>query len=226
MERLKAVRLGVAAAAIFLGGASLYLSVPVIVGDLLLKPGNDTLRRIQARQSVTPEGIETLIDSRKQALGWWDSERVWTDLGLAHLVFSAWEDEKSARHQLESARETLRRGLAMGPASPYVWTRLAYVNYLLEGSSPEMVSALRMALITGPNEIFISHVRFELGLLAWSKLEDTDRALVERQAKRAWNFRPHRTLEIARARKKIDVLRRALKNSQHLRAFEEMLERS
>lgn len=221
VERPKIIRLSVGAAAILLGVLGLALSVPIFVGDLLLRPGNATLSRIQERKVVTPKAIEVLIDSRKQALEWWDSERIWTDLGLAHLVSSAWVDKKHARDELTAAREALRHGLTLGPSSPYVWTRLAYVDYLLQGASEEMVRALRMALITGPNERFIAHVRFELGLLAWDKLENTDRILVERQAVRAWAFSPDRALEIVRARKKTDLLRRALENSpEQLRAFE------
>jgi len=64
-------------------------------------------------------------------------------------------------------------------------------------------------------------VRFELGLLAWNKLRHSDRILVERQAARVWAFNRGRALEIARARGKTSLLRRALENSpKQLRAFE------
>ena len=221
VERPKIVRLAIAAVAILFGGASLYLSVPIIVGDLLLVPGNATLRNIQERKPVTSKDIEVLIASRGYALEWWDSERVWTDLGLAHLVSSAWVDKMHAQGELLSASDALHRGLTRAPASPYAWTRLAYVHYLLDGISEEMIRALRMALITGPHERFISYVRFELGLLAWNKLRHSDRILVERQAARVWAFNRGRALEIARARGKTSLLRRALENSpKQLRAFE------
>ncbi|PCJ59156.1 MAG: hypothetical protein COA65_06905 [Rhodospirillaceae bacterium] len=221
MDCLKIVRLAIGAAAIFLGGASLYLSAPVFVGDLLLIPGNRALRNIQERKPVTPKGIEVLIASRRHALEWWDSERVWTDLGLAHLISSAWVDKQHRRGELLSARDALHRGLTMAPASPYVWTRTAYVHYLLDGVSEKMTRALRMALITGPHERFIAHVRFELGLLAWNKLGHSDRILVERQAASAWGFDPARALTIARARGKTALLRRALEsNPEQLRFFD------
>ncbi|MGB1548249.1 MAG: hypothetical protein ACPHIA_06945, partial [Alphaproteobacteria bacterium] len=198
MERLKIVRLAIGASAIFLGIFGLFLSVPILAGDLLLKPGNGTLYRIQERKTVTPEGIGRLIDSRQRALEWWNSEHVWADLGLAHLVHSAWVDKPQARSELAAAHEALKQSLNLAPANPYVWTRLAYVNYLLQGVSGEMVNALRMALITGPNEQFIAHVRLELGLLAWGSLTGGDRKLIERQAVRAWTFNPDRALEITR----------------------------
>ena len=226
VERSKIVRLAIAAVAVLLGGASLYLSAPIFVGDLRLVPGNATLRNIQERKPVAPKGIEDLIASRRHALEWWDSERVWTDLGLAHLVFSAWVDRAHVQGELLSARDALHRGLTRAPASPYAWTRLAYVEYLLEGVSEEMVRALRMALITGPHERFISYVRFELGLLAWNQLRHSDRILVERQAARVWAFKPGRALEIARARGKTGLLRRALANSpKQLRAFERRMKK-
>ena len=226
VERSKIVRLAIAAVAILLGGTSLYLSAPIFVGDLLLVPGNVTLRNIQERKPVTPKGIEGLIASRRDALEWWNSERVWTDLGLAHLVSSAWVDKAHAQGELLSARDALHRGLTRAPASPYAWTRLAYVHYLLGGISEEMMRALRMAMITGPHERFISYVRFELGLLAWNKLRHSDRILVERQAARVWAFNRGRALEIVRARGKIGLLRRALANSpEQLRAFERRLKK-
>lgn len=220
VERPKIIRLAIGAAAIFFGGACLYLSAPVFTGDLLLIPGNTTLRNIQERKTVTQKGVDVLVASRRRALGIWDSERIWTDLGLAHLVSSARVDEQYRQGELLSARDALHRGLTRAPASPYVWTRLAYVHYLLAGVSEEMTHALRMALITGPHERFIAYVRFELGLLAWGKIRRSDRLLVERQAASAWGFDPDRTLNIARARGGTALLRRALEpDPEQLRMF-------
>ncbi len=133
MKRLPAVILSL------LAGASLIaLGAPRMIAAFAMIPSGPVLQQIQSLQPVETEDLEILIASQRRGLWWSSSGRKWTDLGLAQMLMaekkSPGDDERT--RLIDDAIESLKSGLAVAPASPFAWTRLAYAEVVAAGPSP------------------------------------------------------------------------------------------
>lgn len=211
----RAGRIATAALTFALGAGLLYLAVPRALAVFFGLPGEPVLSRIQEGRSVTHEDLEVLIASRRRALGWVQSGRLYTDLGLAQLMLS---DSRGGaggfeRTLLADSIVSLRRGLILAPARPHAWTRLAYAELAAEGSRATVAQALEMALITAPYEPKLLFARLELCLLAWASLSDEAGARTYDQIRLAWKQDPKRLVALARGMGRANIVRSALVSS-------------
>ena len=219
-------RAAVAVLSALVGMGLLYLALPRTVAAILMMPGDPVLTRIQKQEPVNTGDLETLIASRERVLSWVSSGRIRTDLGLAQLLLAR-RTEDATRFDRERALEaigSLREGLALAPASPHGWARLAYAELVTGGPSPAVARALAMSLRTAPFEPRLTRVRVELSLLAWPFLTTPTRGLVGDEIRLAWRQSRSELLEIARQSRRDDVVRAALsEDPAALSEFERLL---
>jgi hypothetical protein len=194
------------------GAGLLYLALPRTIAAVLKLPGNPVLTRIQERKPVDAEGLATLIASRKRAVFWADSGRDRAVLGLAQLLLARRSQGAGGyeRGLAVDAIDSLRDGLALAPASPHAWTRLAYAELVANGPSAPVASALEMSLRTAPFDPRLLRVRIELCLRAWPYLTAAARRLVHEQVRLAWRQSGSELIAIARHAGREDVVRGAL----------------
>lgn len=216
---------------IILGLMSLTLlawGLPRTLSAFVMAPSAPVLRKLQNLEAVDTEELETLVAAQQRGLFWSARGRTLTDLGLAQLLIAERLDGdlQQKRQQIEDAIASLKSGLALAPANPYAWTRLAYASFQLHGWKPEALSALRLAFATAPYDPRLLMSRLRLSFLAWPHLLREDRELVLQQIRYAWQHDPDELARIAADFDQINLVRAALlRYPAELAEFEQKLQK-
>ncbi len=211
------------ALALIAGAVLVVAGIPRTIAAFIMLPGGPVLREIQNLRPVEREKLDVLIVAQGRGLFFDESGRKWTDLGLAQLLLAREEGMQGGigKEMVSEAIASLRTGLALAPANPFAWTRLAYARSLITGPSPSAASALRMAMLTARYEPRLLFFRLELCLQSWSYFRPDDRELVYRQVHFAWRKNPKRLVDLAVRTGRVNVVRAALLRSRKdISAFE------
>ena len=204
------LRAAACVAAIATGAALLLLALPIAVASLTEIPGNAVLKKLLRYEPVPIQALKDLIQSREASLQWRKRGRTYTDLALARMVAGEQEASAARDETFRHARDELTEGLAAAPTNPYAWMRLVLLRRTLESPTPEIASALSLALNTGARQGRLLFPGVETGLHAWSELDDADRSLVAEMVRRAWARDPLRVARIARDAGQLPLLARLL----------------
>jgi hypothetical protein len=81
-----ASKVAIAVFSLSLGGLLLFLSVPRLIAEILMLPGNRVLAMIQKRTVPSDRDLEILTACRQRSLSWSDSAQPRTDLAWAQLL--------------------------------------------------------------------------------------------------------------------------------------------
>ena len=212
---------------VFLAGAVLLVGgVPRTIAALAMLPGGPVLSEIQNLRPVGRDDLEILIASQRRGLRFGESGRKWTDLGLAQLLLAREQGVPGGikLEMVSPAIVSLKTGVALAPANPFAWTRLAYAHSLTMGPSSTMASALRMAMLTARYEPRLLFIRLELCLRSWSFFRTDDHELVFQQVRLAWRKNRKQLVALAVKTGQVNVVRAALLGSRKdLSAFEKRL---
>ncbi len=212
---------------VFLSGAVLLVgAVPRTIAAFAMLPGGPVLHEIQNLRSVGRDDLEILIASQRRGLRFGESGRKWTDLGLAQLLLAREQGVRGGIkvEMVSPAIVSLKTGLALAPANPFAWTRLAYAQLLMTGPSPLVASVLRMAMLTARYEPRLLFIRLGLCFQSWSYFKPEDRELVYQQVRLAWRKSRKRLVDMAVKTGQVNVVRAALLRSRKdLSAFEKRL---
>lgn len=173
-------------------------------------PGDPVLNAIQSGDDVRRSELEDLASSREAALGWIESGRAWTDLGLAQVRLANKAGLDGGRRLLEESVSSLRRGLGLAPANSFAWARLAYVELARGGPSTAVTEALNMSMLTAPYEPRLLYSRLDLSLLVWRQFDEEGRALVAQQVRYAWEMSRPRLARLAQKRNASRIVADAL----------------
>ena len=168
---MQATRHLATAGLVFLTGTVLLVGgVPRTIAALATLPGGPVLHEIQSLRPAGRDDLEILIASQRRGLRFGESGRKWTDLGLAQLLLAREQGVSGGItvEMVSPAIASLKTGLALAPANPFAWTRLAYAQSLITGPSRSVASSLRMALLTARYEPRLLFIRLELCLRSWS----------------------------------------------------------
>ncbi len=214
------------ALALVVGAVLLVAGIPRTIAAFTLLPGYPVLREIQNLGDVGRDSLDVLIASQGRGLFFGETGRKWTDLGLAQLLLAREQGVQDGigKETVSQAVASLKTGLALAPANPFAWTRLAYAQTLMTGPSPSVASALRMAMLTARYEPRLLFIRLELSLRSWSNFRPEDRELVYQQVRFAWSKEPKRLVDLAVGTGRVNVIRAALLRSRKdLSAFEKRL---
>jgi hypothetical protein len=97
------------------------------------------------------------------------------------LAFTAREaaltpvDGSSDDKATHARRDELAQILVMEPLSSYYWVELADVRTETHDPLPEVIDALEMSFVTGPNEDYVMVQRGMFGIWVWEKLPPDER---------------------------------------------------
>jgi O-antigen ligase len=165
----------------------LVLALPRIAAETLLLPGNHVLRAIEDGRASGPRDLRILAASREHSLSWADAARVHADLALAKLLLEESSQGTSNGVRITEATRNLEASLALAPADPYAWTRLAYGEILAGAPARRVLPLLRMAVRTGPFERDLVLPRLRLLLIEAPYFTPEDAPLLEAQVRFAWS---------------------------------------
>jgi hypothetical protein len=211
-----ASKLAVSALSLALGGLLLFLSVPRVVAEFLMLPGNRVLTMLQKGSTPSEGDLAIFITSRERSLTWADSGRSRTDLALAQLLLAEREVGGGARYNelLGQAVQSMRAGLALAPANPYAWTRMSFAALSAGEPSERVAPMIEMSIRTGPVEPDLIFARLGLCFVEWPYFGPSSRTLLEEQVRLAWHQSRDRLAVLARAAGRADTARSALPESE------------
>ena len=155
------------AGALALFGAAGWLATaaaPRVASSLASLPAESALAREQRGRPPSAAERRGAIRSLEAGVSLRETGRLRTDLALLRLLLLDRQAAIRIERDLPGIRDELRRGLALAPANPYAWTRLAAVDAALGTDMPRARSALGLAFRTGPHEPALAAPRVRLAL--------------------------------------------------------------
>lgn len=168
------------------GAVLIVVSFPRLLSSINLLPGRPILSAIEQGKKVSAGELDTLVTAQQTASNWTRSGRVSTDFALAQLLRSeaAGFNSTNGKVLLRDAHRALRQGLAVAPANPFAWLRLAYVEIADRGPSVNAANALQMSISSGEAEPFLLVARLELCFRVWDRFDANWRKRIENQVRR------------------------------------------
>ncbi|MFN4282157.1 MAG: hypothetical protein ACK4NA_05895 [Alphaproteobacteria bacterium] len=216
-----------------LAAALFALAAPRMIAAILLVPGNNAARVMNAGlEKLTVGQLDSIIDSRQAAGEWIESGRNSNAVGLAaaRLLYqmeslAVRQPEQEAAY-LDLVIRSLREGLALQPAEPYAWSHLS-LALLRRGAPGDLAAAeraWRMSVITAPNEHQMLIQRLTTGLFLWSVATPRTRAMIEAEVLRTARIQPRGMARMARMIGAEGFIREVLaKHPDLLAMFDEMM---
>jgi len=187
------------------GLALVAVAVPLAGSGLAEVPGNSVLRHLY-EGNPGPTALRRLIRSREASLDWRETGRTAKELGLARMMLAESAPKMERVRQYALAERALLRGLALAPADPYAWTRLALVRMALARAPEEVAGALVPALASGPNEETLLRPTARAALYGWEALGGEDRRGARALVGSAWRADPVGTAADAAALGRAELL--------------------
>lgn len=203
------------------GALLLALAVPRFMAAAISAPYDQAMRDMNDAAkagTVSSNAIKAAVLSRKRAIRWHDNPRAWTDLGALQLEqaeaagLATPQGQELAAQSLESHRQ----GLALDPAQPFAWMRMAKAELVTSGMTPALNPLLQMSIRTAPREPQLVLDRLELAFTVWPMLDKTTRAMMEEQVVIAARFYEKKLALMARRHLALDILAEALRNEEGL----------
>jgi len=200
--RKDAILLLVLGIGLILLGARQFVPALYLLGD------GEILGATQQTRSESAGSLAQLIADETSALSLRETATGWSDLGQALMQQAAAHGAPPAL--VHEARQALITSLALAPAEPYVWTRLAIADQLLDIPTDRKVADWRMAYMTGPNELSLQALRMQLAIPLWPDLSNDDHEAVFADILGGWRKDPNSVLSAARDTFSTNIIRAAL----------------
>ena len=102
------------------------------------------------------------------------------------------------RRQLVEAMKAERAALALDPAAPFDWMRLAQAELLLDGLNARLAVPLKLSLQTGAFEPGLQMPRLDLAFQLWPQLDPPTRAAFSAQVRTAVQIRARAVADMAK----------------------------
>ncbi len=158
----------------------LWFAVPNFIAAVWMATGDPIYQDIGAGKSLTSSEIETLIESRKQAIALTNSPKAATDLASAYVKLDPTPEN------LEKALVSLRSGIKLAPMNPFAWQRLAGLLVYTPDGGAEAVSAWKTARELAEYDTFLFYDRIRIGTQLYRTMEQQDRLLLLEDVERAY----------------------------------------
>lgn len=148
----------------------LYLAVPRVQSAVDMLDAGVAIFTIERGGTPSGEALTHAILSLQAALahgvdaGTLHSQKSFLAFHQVNLRSSSTREERSI------ARTYVIRALERRPLDAYLWTRFVHINFVLDGLSPETLSALEKSFLYGSNEFELAKFRLLLCLSVWEDL--------------------------------------------------------
>ena len=181
------------AASGFLG----YLAWPRLHASLLYLPVDTAIAKYHAGEWIEDAQIDALAGRAREAIGRQAHHRYWDGLSLLMFLKGANTENRLhvRRDAFEASVEAAEVSLALAPAQPRTWLRLARSRSWLRYPPEQVIEALKMSAYTGRVEPSLFATRLELGLAYLPRMDGEGRSLMRDQVLLAWGMQPR---ELAR----------------------------
>lgn len=207
-------------AALAVGIILVVLALPRTAAGLAELHGTLTINELRSGAPVSDAAIESAMQSVKAANGWVDTAPRWAALARLHYARAllANRDSEERETELRLSQDASHRAIALNPALPEPWLRLAQSEFALNRVSPQMIRTLAMTYRTGRYNRFMVFAMSELAFVAWGKLDSETRKAASEQLAFAVIQRTSRLVAISERLHASAIVRRALRNQPKLLA--------
>lgn len=189
---------------------------------LAVLPGNATLSALRERTSVAPADLDSFIATEQASLALLDRADGWSNLSLAYALRAETSEDRMSL--LVKAHDAVSKSLALAPANPYGWARLAAIERQLGYENAAVAGHWRQSVTTGPNEDRLFVARIGMAVTLWPDLTRDDQAEVWREIRDLWSMDQGTVLSLARDDFSTNVIRAALAvDLQQFRLFDRMV---
>jgi len=221
-------RLVIYGLAIGLIAALMSLGIPRLITAFVAMPASPVLWNLQKQRNVDHDNLINLISAQEKGLNWVENSRRWTDLGFAQIMLAEKQVETTEQQSLYAqARHSLRKGLSLGPANPFAWVRLAYIDIRQGKVTHETAEYLRKSIQTGPHEPRLVLTRLKFVFLLWSYFKKEERTMLLNQMRFAWFIDADETVTASLKAGQIGALRAALlKSPEDFARLEQMIRKN
>lgn len=154
----------------------LMAGVPRFLHELMLVPGTPILYRVNAGEIVSDEDLETLEQSRLDALAFIELPDAYYDLGSSYLrrAQTAINPETIQKYS-KMTIEASMAGLKIAPLNTFAWFRVATANVMLGPDKyQDGLQAWRTSIAAARFEPFILVQRVHLGIILYQDMTDED----------------------------------------------------
>jgi hypothetical protein len=206
--------------------ALLALATPRLVAELTGLPARVVAHQLEASLTPPPGALDRAIAAGRAAAAWADADKHLIRVALAEQAVATTPGllPNARRSRLELAEQALRQALAVAPADPVAWTRLAYVTLLRGGNAGVVSGALALSVVTGPNEGGLLAFRSTVAAAAWDRLDQRSRSLFASQFVKTMAFAPQPFVDGVRRTRGVAAVRAQLEDQPRLeREFDRLL---
>lgn len=205
MRRFQNIVLAVAAAIL------LYLGIPNLLGSIWMATGDPIYQDLGEGKTLTPEEIQTLIDSRETALALTGDPKAASDLGLVYIAAG------TSPEAIEKAIKSTEASLAAKPVSAFIWLRLATLLTFVPERRDEAAEAWQTARALAEVEPLMLHDRIRVGISLYRNLSETDRKNLITDVETAYAGNRHQLRAYAQQNDLLEWIKFLLKDPEKTR---------
>jgi hypothetical protein len=172
-------------------GVSLVVTAtPQLIAALSTLDSLDVASDIRGDRPVKPDHLTQAAEAMERARSWFAEGEMETERGYLLLRGAEAATDPAKRDALyRQAAAATMSGLALAPAQPAPWARLAWLR-VQTGDLNGAVKAYRLSLLAGPVVPSMMVSRLELGLRLKPRLDPETLDLLARQVRQTWVIAP------------------------------------
>jgi len=178
-------------------GVLLALSWPRLRASLRFLPVDTAISNYLENREIETEQLDALIQRASESIAIQDHYRYWDSLSELQILrsqnmrLSFWLRRQALEDAILAAQEALKRA----PTKPRTWLRIARAREFLAHPSEEVISSLKMSILTGRVEPTLMLPRLELGLRYLHSMDDSTLHLIHDQVLVTWKIQQRTMLE-------------------------------
>lgn len=147
----------------------IWIAAPNFLAAVWMAVGQPVLNDIEAGKTLTPEDIQTLVESREKALEFSELSNAATELGIAYLL------QDQTAEGIEKALASVRRSTELAPMDGLAWMWRARLAIFSPDQEQEAATAWRTARALSEHHAHFLYDRIYIGTLVYRGMEQEDR---------------------------------------------------
>ncbi|HXP95447.1 MAG TPA: hypothetical protein VN809_01955 [Telmatospirillum sp.] len=181
--------------ALALGGFLVVSAARPLLAELQALPARALAESLQGGQPLSLTEAREMAETSERAAALAASADHWQRAAIARLkiaeMHGIWSNQ--GLRETESALAMERESLTAAPGNSFGWLWLSQVEARVHGISPLSTHAWRLSVEAEPFAPDIEAMRLRVGLLQWSRLDETDRAVLaetvrKQAARQVWGL--------------------------------------
>ncbi len=188
-------------------------------------PVDAAVKQLTKNKTLTDDNLEELIKITKESSAIWDYSKYQNDLRalLTHKAKLKGFFTQEGQLLLKRAQQATEKSLSQSPADAHLWFQLARLKIAQQSDAKEIVSNLRLSMLTGPNELHVIINRLKFSYFYFNHFESNEYDLLSSQTLTVWKVAKRQWSVVLRKQKPFLQISKLILQKQHPEVFEEMV---